>query len=120
MLFSAFMKILHAKYSTSLTMLLMAGALMLMMAACRLTSKTVPSVVVSIQPQRYLMEAIVGNKVEVVCLLDDESNPENYEPDIKVMMQIERSDAYFTVGTIGYELAILPKGDEQQSQSAHR
>ncbi|MDO4512217.1 MAG: zinc ABC transporter substrate-binding protein [Bacteroidales bacterium] len=81
----------------------------LLLSACRITSKTQPSVVVSIQPQRFLLEAIAGSKVEVMCLLTDESNPETYEPDMKVMMAIERSDAYFTMGTIGYELAILSK-----------
>ncbi len=81
----------------------------LALGGCRLTRKASHSVVVSIEPQRSLLEAIAGSKVEVVSLLDEESNPETYEPDMKVMMAIERSDAYFTMGTIGYELAILSK-----------
>ena len=76
---------------------------------CSSVRKGKPSVVVSIQPQHYLLEAIAGSKVNVVCLLDDESNPETYEPGMNMMMAIERSDAYFTMGTIGYELAILTK-----------
>lgn len=76
---------------------------------CSSVRKGKPSVVVSIQPQHYLLEAIAGSKVDVVCLLDDESNPETYEPGMNMMMAIERSDAYFTMGTIGYELAILTK-----------
>ena len=79
------------------------------MCSCRRASAEKPSVVVSIPPQRYLMEAIVGNKVQVSCLLSDDSNPETYEPDMQVMLSVERSDAYFIVGTIGYELAIMPK-----------
>ena len=70
--------------------------------SCTHARKGAPSVVVSIQPQRYLLEAIAGKKVDVVCLLDDESNPETYEPGLNMMMAIERSDAYFTMGTIGY------------------
>lgn len=89
--------------------ILILAVVALALSGCRFTRKTTHSVVVSIQPQRHLLEAIAGSKVEVVCLLDDESNPETYEPDMKVMMAIERSDAYFTMGTIGYELAILPK-----------
>lgn len=85
------------------------AALALTGASCTSARKGKPSVAVSIQPQRYLLEAIAGKKLDVVCLLDEQSNPETYEPDMNVMMAIERSDAYFTVGTIGYELAILPK-----------
>lgn len=97
------------RYSfVAVTLALIAGVAVVL-TGCRLIRKTTPSVVVSIQPQRYLLEAIAGSKVEVMCLLDDESNPETYEPDMKVMMAIERSDAYFTMGTIGYELAVLTK-----------
>lgn len=85
------------------------AALALTGVSCTSARKGKPSVAVSIQPQRYLLEAIAGKKLDVVCLLDEESNPETYEPGMNVMMAIERSDAYFTVGTIGYELAILPK-----------
>lgn len=85
------------------------AALTLTGVSCTSARKGKPSVAVSIQPQRYLLEAIAGKKLDVVCLLDEESNPETYEPGMNVMMAIERSDAYFTVGTIGYELAILPK-----------
>lgn len=81
----------------------------LLLCCCGRASKHKPSVVVSIQPQRYLLEAIVGNKVQVSCLLSDDSNPETYEPDMQVMLSLERSDAYFAIGTIGYELAIMPK-----------
>lgn len=85
------------------------AAVVLLVGACRRAPAGKPSVVVSIPPQRYLAEAIVGNKVQVSCLLSDDSNPETYEPDMKVMLSVERSDAYFIVGTIGYELAIMPK-----------
>lgn len=85
------------------------AALALTGVSCTSARKGKPSVAVSIQPQSYLLEAIAGKKLDVVCLLDEESNPETYEPGMNVMMAIERSDAYFTVGTIGYELAILPK-----------
>ena len=55
---------------------------------CSSVRKGKPSVVVSIQPQHYLLEAIAGSKVNVVCLLDDESNPETYEPGMNMMMAI--------------------------------
>lgn len=80
-----------------------------MAAGCRLQQGEKPQVVVSIAPQRYLLEKIAGNKVDVLCLLEEQSNPENYEPKTSDMMKLERAQAYFTIGNIGYESAIVGK-----------
>lgn len=66
-------------------------------------------ITVSIQPQRYLLEQIVGNHFKVVSLLTQGSNPEAYEPNISHLMNLEKSDAYFCIGNIGFELAIVEK-----------
>lgn len=67
------------------------------------------SIAVSIQPQRYLLEQIVGERFDVVCLLTQGSNPEAYEPNMSHLMNLEKSDAYFCIGNIGFELAIVEK-----------
>ncbi len=53
---------------------------------------------VSIPPQKYLVERIGGNKVEVTVLLKQGMNPETYEPTPKQMTLINASRLYFRVG----------------------
>lgn len=64
--------------------------------------------VVSIQPQKYLLQQIVGNKYNVKSLLTQKGNPETYEPSASNLVSIERSEAYFKIGNIGFELAVSP------------
>lgn len=66
-----------------------------------------PTLAVSIQPQRYFLEKIVGDKYDVLCLLAQGSNPESYEPSFNHLVNLEKSDAYFCIGNIGFELAVL-------------
>lgn len=66
-------------------------------------------ITVSIQPQRYLLEQIVGDRFQVVSLLTQGSNPEAYEPNMTHLMDLEKSEAYFCIGNIGFELAIVEK-----------
>ncbi len=73
---------------------------------CGSMQKTQPVITVTIQPQKYLLEKIVGDKYNVVCLLAQGSNPEAYEPSLNHIMNLEKSDAYFCIGNIGFELAI--------------
>ena len=66
-------------------------------------------ITVSIEPQSYLLEQIVGERFTVACMLSSGSNPEVYEPSINHLMNLERSEAYFCIGNIGFELAIVDK-----------
>lgn len=79
------------------------------MIGCGNTIKHKPIVTVSIQPQKYLLEKIVGDKYDVVCLLAQGSNPEAYEPNMSHLMNLEKSQAFFKIGNIGFELAIMDK-----------
>lgn len=65
--------------------------------------------VVTIPPQKYFLEQIVGDKLEVKTLLPQSANPENYEPGMSHLVDLERASVYFTMGNIGFESAILPK-----------
>lgn len=84
-----------------------------MVAACAGGSKAdrenARVITVSILPQKYFLEKIVGDRFEVKCMLDKGGNPETYEPSMSYMMNIEKSDAYFLMGNIGFELSIRSK-----------
>ena len=89
------------------TLALMLPALVL--SCQRSPSYQEPVLAVSIQPQRYLLEQIVGNRYQVVCVLQEGTNPENYEPSMSNMMALERCQAYFIIGHIGFEAALMNK-----------
>ena len=70
------------------------------------TTRKKPVLAVSIQPQKYLLEKIVGEKYTVTCLMAQGANPENYEPNAAHLMNLESCQAFFRIGHIGFELAI--------------
>lgn len=84
-----------------------------MVAACAGGSKAdredARVITVSILPQKYFLEKIVGDRFDVKCMLDKGGNPETYEPSMSYMMNLEKSDAYFLMGNIGFELSIRSK-----------
>ena len=70
---------------------------------------TKPVLAVSIQPQKYFLDRIVGDKYQVMCMLAQGSNPEAYEPSFHHLVNLEKCNAYFCMGNIGFELAVLDK-----------
>lgn len=58
---------------------------------------------VSIEPQRYFMEALVGDKYTVQSAIPLGSNPETYDPSPAQMVNIGKSKVYFKVGKLGFE-----------------
>ncbi len=66
-------------------------------------------VMVTIQPQKYFAERIVGDKFEINCVIPRDSNPIIYEPSAALLLQISKSDAYMKVGHLDFELAWLDK-----------
>lgn len=68
-----------------------------------------PTLTVSIPPQKYLLEQIVGEKFVVNSLLSPGTNPENYDPSMNHLIGMQKSMAYFRMGNIGFEAAALSK-----------
>lgn len=68
-----------------------------------------PVVTVSIEPQRWILDRLVGDRMEVRSLLGRGGNPESYEPAFSHLASLERSRVYLTVGNLGFESAILKK-----------
>ncbi len=82
---------------------------LLTVVSCSTRTVQKPVITVSIQPQKYLLEQIVGDKIDVRCLLANGGNPENYEPSLTHLMNLEGSEAYFQIGNIGFESAIIDR-----------
>lgn len=96
----------HSAFYTIVAIVLIFSAVA-MLYACRPDSQARHTLVVSIQPQRFLLEKIAGEHYDVVSLLQEGANPEQYEPSMNNVMALEQCDAYFMVGHIGFEAAIL-------------
>ena len=65
-------------------------------------------VAVSIMPQRYFVEKIGGNFVEVEVMVPPGATPEQYEPKPRQMSALSRSRIYFACG-VPFETIWLPK-----------
>lgn len=65
-------------------------------------------VVVSIPPQKYIVEQVGGAQVEVTVLTGPGQDPHIFEPTPRVMSRVARAQIYFTVG-IEFERAWLRK-----------
>ena len=67
-----------------------------------------PIIAVSIVPQQTFVEAVCGDKVQVLTLIPPGSSPESYEPTPKQMEDFQNSALYFSIG-VPAEQGILPK-----------
>lgn len=72
-------------------------------------------VAVTILPQKYLLDKIVGDSLEVVCLIPEGANPEEYSATPRLMAEIATSSLYFKVGELGFEKTTLPSILENMS-----
>lgn len=83
---------------------------MIGLVGCRRNAATdKPVLTVSIEPQRWLAEQLVGDRMEVRSLLGKGGNPESYEPSFNHLASLEKSRAYMTVGNLGFETSLTRK-----------
>lgn len=76
---------------------------------CGQTKQIDNSLVVTIEPQRYFLEQIVGDKFEVTSLTTTGSNPESFDPAPSQMIALNNSKAYFKIGFLGIENTLVEK-----------
>lgn len=95
------------KSVSSYIMAIAVAAMTLVSCARSIDSK--PVITVSIQPQKYFLEKIAGDRWEVKCLLSNGANPESYDPAMTHLLNLESSKAYFRMGNIPFESAIINK-----------
>lgn len=80
--------------------------LVLVLFSCNMgKNENSKTLTVTIEPQRYFLEQIVGDKFEVNTLVPPGASPETYEPSPMAMINLGNSKAYFKVGFLGYENA---------------
>lgn len=80
-----------------------------LLAACSAPNHDKAIVTVSIEPQKYLLEQITGDRVEVRTLIANGANPETFDPSVNHIMNLTKSIGFLRMGNIGFEAAILDK-----------
>lgn len=62
-----------------------------------------PVIAVSFDSQRWIVRQIAGEDFNVVTLLPPGSDPEMFEPDMRVMRALEKAKVCLTTSTLGFE-----------------
>ncbi len=71
-------------------------------------------VVVSIEPQRWLVERVGGDRVRVTAMVPPGQSPHGYEPVPGQLVEVARADLYLAVGTgVEFEITHLAALKEQ-------
>lgn len=71
---------------------------------------------VTIDPQKYFLESIVGDHYKVECIVPSGSNPESADFTPSQMMNLDKSIAYFKIGYLGIENALIKKVTETNAK----
>ena len=77
------------------------------------TEKTV--ITVSIEPLRYFVGQIAGDRAEVVSLVPKGCSPETYEPTAKQLVDLSKSVLFVKIGDLGFEKTWMKKLDSFSS-----
>jgi zinc transport system substrate-binding protein len=91
------------------------GLLLLAPSCARRTASTQedaatrPLLTVTIEPQRYFVEAVAGDRFRVQSMVPKGSSPETYDPTPQQLVGLGNSCAYLRIGYIGFEVAWFDK-----------
>lgn len=83
--------------------------LLLFTSCSRRTADDRPILTVSIEPLRYVVEAVAGDRFRVQTLMPRGASPETYEPSPRQMVELAESRAVFRTGALGFEQTKLPQ-----------
>ncbi len=88
----------------------------LLLASCNSKHETEKDTVfVSIAPQKYFVEQIAGNLVNVEVMVQPGNSPADYEPLPSQMIKLGEAKLYFSIG-VPFEEAWLPKLKKQNAK----
>ena len=82
-------------------------------SACGQKQKTagdeLPLLAVSIEPQRWLLDQIVGNRAEVIAFLPGDANPENFDPPMSALKDASDAKIYMQMGHLPWETGLIER-----------
>jgi zinc transport system substrate-binding protein len=84
------------------------GSIICLTASCSGNNESdKPTLAVSIEPERYILEQLAGDKYNVITVLDNGADPETFEPSMSKRVIVDNSAAYFTIGYLPFENTIV-------------
>ena len=92
-------------------LLILAGMAVISLGSCHSEEGTSrrSTISVSILPQKYFIEKIAGEKVEVNVLIPPGASPATYEPSMAQLSRLDQSQLYMKIGYVGFELSWMDK-----------
>ena len=81
----------------------------IILASCTTELKQDNIISVSVLPQKYFVERIVGDKFDINVVIPPGSSPATYEPTPANLISLSHSPLYFRIGHIGFEKAWMEK-----------
>lgn len=87
--------------------------LLLGLCGCTPKGKSLPTVSVTMEPQRFFAGRIAGDRYQIHCVVPVGQSPESYDPTPRQMIELSESVAYLQIGYIGFERAWMPAIREQ-------
>ncbi|MFW5736310.1 MAG: metal ABC transporter solute-binding protein, Zn/Mn family [Halanaerobium sp.] len=95
------------------SLLLVFLVLLILLTAAFSVSAAEATVAVTIVPQLEMVEAVAGERVEVVEMIPKGSSPSNYAPSPAEMRAFNEASIYFSMGVPADMQNILPRAEEQ-------
>lgn len=83
------------------------AALAFVAVACGKKADSRPVIAVSLEPQRYILEQLVGDRFRVVSVLPQGGNPETFDPTLTSRRDVDNSAVYFTIGNLPFENTVV-------------
>ncbi len=74
------------------------GLLCLWWPALVVAKSSLPTAFVSIPPQAWILEQLVGERWRIQTMLGPNANPHNYDPVPRQLVSLADADVYFTIG----------------------
>lgn len=90
---------------------ILAAACVLALSACSRRAADKPLLMVSVEPQRAVLERLVGDEFEVASLLGRGSDPENFEPSMGERLRVDAAEVYFATGVLPFEEHLRESSD---------
>ena len=83
--------------------------------SCTTNKSDKPILSVSIEPQRFFLEQLVGDKYTINTVIPSGSNPETFDPSPAQMIAVSTSHLYFKLGFFGFEQTWLKDVEKNSS-----
>lgn len=101
---SAYTHLIYKAFRKMAAMAAMVAVMLMTLAGCSGgDGDSGKTLAVSVEPQRAILQEIVGDRYQVVTLLANGANPESFDPTMQTRKDAERAAAFFTTGGMPFE-----------------